>query len=67
MPEPVGFAVIRTKKSSGHRHVVFQWTTDAPPHYGRDETWRKMFPDTEHFAYTLHAIEGEPLAEAVTT
>lgn len=63
MAEPVGYAVIRTKVATGRRDVVWQWSVDAPPHYGRGESWRKFYPDTEHYRYVLHAIDGEPVAE----
>jgi hypothetical protein len=60
---PVGYAVIRTRTVDGLRAVVWQWSSDAPPHYREDESWRKFYPETEHYSYALHAIEGTPVPE----
>lgn len=60
---PIGYAVVRTRTVDGLRAVVWQWSVDAPPHYREDESWRKFYPSTERYSYSLHAIQAEPVVD----
>lgn len=66
MSQPAGFAILRTRLKDGHRTVVHQWTVDTAPPMRDGEDWRlSQFHDNEHFTYSLHRIEAEPVAEVI--
>lgn len=57
-----GFAVIRTKRSDGSMSPIWTYPVDAERAISR---WRGDFKDSEHFTYSLHRIESEPVVEEV--